>query len=296
MTNPQRLVVILVFALALTGGVVLAANLLGSGPAASPSPVAEATPSPTLGPPPSPNPTAIPVEPSSAPPSLSPTPTPAATPRPTSAPGEPTVVVITQLMLDAKDDPDGVNRRVRFEAQGSGVITAAIHVLSPQGSAVMCLAKNDNPRDCTTTAAGTLTASAARATTDFLLTLRGDGIETPMVEVTLTFPAATPSIAVQNARFDGTQWPDTNGLQVFLAPRSDGDVALDASWGGHPFDYEVDLLEQGGPGSHVISGEEANVGVQAALPVTAGSPWKLVLQNVDDGFGITLLDATIGWP
>jgi hypothetical protein len=295
MANPQRLVVILVFALALTGGVVLALNVLGGGAGSSPSPVAELTPSPTAEPAMTPTAAPSPSE-SSAPPSSSPSPTPAATPRPTAAPGEPTVVVITELKLDAKDDPEGVNRRVRFEAQGSGVVTAAVRVLSPQGSAVMCLAKNDNPRECTTTAAGTLTASASRAVTDFLLTLRGEGIETPMVEVTLTFPAATPSIAVENARFDGTQWPDTNGLQVFLAPRSDGDVTLDASWGGHPFDYEVDLLEQGGPGSHVISGEEANVGVQATLPVTAGKPWKLVLQNVDDGFGITLLDATIGWP
>ncbi len=303
MTNQQRLVVALVFLVAIAGGAVLAVNALGGGPGASPSPVAEASASPVATVPPateppseSPLPTEAPSIALSPTPSTTPSTTPPPTPRPTVEPGEPTVVVVTALQLDAKADPDGVNRRVRLQAQGSGLITAAVRVLAPPELAVMCLTVNDNPQDCTTTAAGTLSAVATTATTDLLLTLRGNDTQTPMVEVALTFPATTPSITVENARFDGTLWPDTNGLQVFLAPRSDGDVTLDASWGGHPFDYEVDLFEQGGPGSHVISGQEANVGVQAVLPVTAGNPWKLVLQNVDDGFGITLLDATIGWP
>jgi hypothetical protein len=36
--------------------------------------------------------------------------------------------------------------------------------------------------------------------------------------------------------------------------------------------------------------------VTQSLAVTAGNPWKLNLQNIEEGFGVTGLDATIAWP
>jgi len=305
MSTPQRLAVALVFVVALVGGGWVALTLLGGGGAsgASPSPTgvtgppAEATPTPAQSPVATGEPTEPPsTEPESAAPSSSAAPSARPTPAPTVAPGRNTVVVFTALKLDAKDDPDGFNRKLSFRSQGSGTINVAIRTISPQGTTVMCLSADGERLACKTTAVGTLTATTTTRKADFSVTLRGDGIFAPVVEVTITFPARTPSITITNARFDGTLYPETNGLQVFVAPREDGDVTLDAAWGGKPFNYEIDLLEQGGPGTQVLANQGPSTGAQATLPVTAGNPWKLLLQNINDGFGVTLLDATISWP
>ena len=100
---------------------------------------------------------------------------------------------------------------------------------------------------------GALTAAAPDGGGDFVLTLRGEGIETPIVDVTITFPATAPAVIIAGARFDGTLYPETNGITATVTPRRNGDVTLAADWGGHPFLYEVELREQGGPGSVVLA-------------------------------------------
>lgn len=241
---------------------------------------------------PSPTEPAASVEPSAAAsPSVAP-----ATPKPTPAPGKPTTLTLTGLKLDAKEDPSGKSRRLSFRSQGTGAITVAVRALTPQGSAIMCLNVNGSRLACKTTSDGKITATTKSKAADFLLTLRGSGIETPVVEVTVTFPARTPKLTIANARFDGTAFPDTNGIQVIVTPRADGDIGISAEWGGHPFLYEVDLFEQGGPGTHVLANQGPATRVAEALPATTGNPWKLLLQNIEGGFGVTEMDATISWP
>ncbi len=298
MTTPQRLAVALVFLVAVVGGGVVAVLLLGGGddsPGSSPSLVTAPTATPAATILPSDGTTASPV--ASTEPSPTPTSTTSPSPTPTVAPGRNTVVVVTALKLDAKDDPEGLNRRMSFRSQGTGTVNVAIRTISPQGTAVLCLAQDGERVGCKTTAVGTITATTSTRNADFVVTLRGDGMFTPVVEVTITFPARNPSITIANARFDGTLFPETNGLQVFVAPREAGAVTLDAEWGGKPFRYEVDLFEQGGSNTSIVLADQGpSTGADASLPVTPGNPWKLLLQNIDEGFGITLLDATISWP
>ncbi len=303
MTNQQRLLVVAAFVLAVVGGAWLAFSVLGGGGAsdATASPSADAVASEGAGPPSaSPSASVAPSDaPQSAPPSDapgSPSLEPTATPKPTPAPGLPATVAVTQLKLDAKEDPAGKNRRIGFQSQGSGDITVDLAVVSPQGNATMCLRVGDKQLGCKTTAAGRLTAKTTTKHADFVLTLRGEGIDTPVVDVTIKFPATTPVVTIANARFDGTDYPETNGIQILVTPRADGDVTLDADWGGHPFLYEIDLLEQGGPGTHVLADQGPATRVSETLPVTAPNPWKLVLQNIEGGFGPTELDAIVAWP
>ncbi len=299
MSTPQRLAVALAFVIALVGGGALAFVLLGGsggGPVASTSPVAGSTQTPPASILPSDGATASAAPVTTSSPSAEPTPTASPSPTPTVAPGRNTVVVLTALKLDAEDDPDGRNRKLSFRSQGTGTVNVAIRTISPQGTAVLCLSQEGVRVGCKTTGVGTISATTTTRNADFVVTLRGDGIFAPVVEVTITFPARNPSITIANARFDGTLFPETNGLQVFVAPREAGDVTLDAAWGGHPFSYEVDLLEQGGPGTQVLADQGPSTGAQVSLPVTPGNPWKLVLQNINEGFGVTLLDATISWP
>jgi len=205
-------------------------------------------------------------------------------------------MLFTKLKLDARNDPAGQDRVITFTSQGSGQVTAVLTSLSPQGTTRMCLSTPAKALGCTSTANGLLTATTTAPTADFTLTLRGEQIDAPVVQVAITFPAVHASVTIANARFDGTEFPETNGIQALLTPRADGDVRLQAQWGGHPFQYDVHLVEQGGTGNQADTGGESATGVDATLPVTAPNPWLLTLVNTESGFGVTGLTATISWP
>ncbi len=221
---------------------------------------------------------------------------PSATPRPTTAPGPAASITLAQLKLDAADDPDGKDRLVSFTTGGAGTITVALTSITFQGTTRMCLSADGKALGCKTAAEGKLTARTTKKAASFELTLRGKGIETPVVDVAITFPATKPSVTVANARFDGTSFPETNGIQAIVQPRSNGDVHMAADWGGHPFLYEVDLIEQGGSGSQTLANQGPATRMDERLPVTASNPWKVVLQNIETGMGTTPMTATIGWP
>ena len=303
MSARQPLVVVIVAVVALVAGGLLAFLVRGGGGTPGPSSAATAPAAISSG---APAPSAATVAPAGPPssgtptpvPSTAPTPsaTPSATRRPTSAPGLAATIVLTELKLDAKDDPKGRDRLVTFTTGGTGTITVALKTLSPVGTARMCLSADGKALGCKTTADGKLTASTTKKAASFELTLRGNGIETPVVEVAITFPASKPSVTIANARFDGTLFPETNGIQAIVQPRQNGKLHLTADWGGHPFLYEVDLLEQGGTGSLTLANQGPATRVNEQLPVTAPNPWKVVLQNVETGFGTTPMTATIAWP
>jgi hypothetical protein len=185
---------------------------------------------------------------------------------------------------------------ITFHADGPGQVTAVLRTLSPQGTTRMCLASGTQSFGCQTTAAGELTATASDAVRDFTLTLRGTAIETPSVEITITFPATDPAVTITDARFDGTAFPDTNGLQAIIAPRADGEVRLVADWGGHPFLYEIHLADLGGSGGTDLVEQGPAPRVDLRLPVSAPGPWRLLVQNSETGFGVTPMTATIRWP
>ena len=319
MTGRQRLGVAIVFVIAVAGGGAIALAVLGGGGSPEPSSIAAAsfTPAATGQPvsaPPSQDipPTPASTTPASAAPSPTPTAAPAATPAPTAtaaptappmptptptvAPGPPATIVVTQLRLDAADDPAGRNRLITFTTGGAGTVTVALTSLSPMGSTRMCLRADGKVPACRTTAADTLTATTTKKAAAFELTLRGDGIATPTVEVTITFPAAKPSVTIANTRFDGTAFADTNGIAVIVRPRAAGAVHVTASWGGHPFLWELDLFEQGGPGSQTLANQGPSTHMDRTLPVSATNAWKVLLQNIEAGFGTTPLTATIAWP
>jgi hypothetical protein len=71
-----------------------------------------------------------------------------------------------------------------------------------------------------------------------------------------------------------------------------------ADWGGHPFLYEIDLFDENGGQGSTTQGSQAlepSTNADTAMPVTAGN-WRLLLKNVEAGFGTTDLTATISWP
>ncbi len=298
MSNNKRLLGLVLLLAGVLGGLLVVTALIGGGPTTpatgTQSPTAFASPSATTGaaetsPPPS---SASPSASTSAAPSASAAPTTS----PTTPPGPPATVTFTQLKLDAKDDPAGQDRVITFQSRGAGAITAKYTSLSPQGTIQACLIAGTKTLSCQSAASGTLTAATTSATVAFKVTLRGAGAFTPTAEIAITFPSATPTVTITNARFDGTAFPDTNGIQVLVNPRADGVVHLVAQWGGHPFLYEVDLMEQGGSGAHTLANQGPSTNVDTTLPVSGRNPWKLLLQNIQMGFGTTELTAAVSWP
>lgn len=296
MTTKQRILVLAVLAVSVIGGGVLAMAVLGGGgspepssAAGSPTAVASAGASPET---PSASPTEMPTEEPT--PTAEPTPTPS--PTPTPPPGPPATIVLTQLKLDAKDDPTGRDRLVTFTSGGTGTVTVTLTSISPMGSTVMCLSADGTAVGCKTTSEGQLTTTTSKAAASFQLSLRGVGIEAPLVEVRITFPATTPAVTLSNARFDGTMFFETNGIQAIVTPRTAGTVRLTAEWGGHPFLYEVDVFEQGGSGSQTLDNQGPATRMDEQFLITAANSWKVLLQNIELGFGPTPMTVSIAWP
>jgi len=294
MTNRRILFGILIV-VAVIGGALIAvgaAMFSGDGAAVTPSPMS--TPSvegsPTVGPaesPAAPTPV-VPSPAASAKPTAAPTATPAA--------GKPAAIVFSQLKLDAQDDPNGQDRVITFHAQGAGPITVHVTALEPQGTMVMCMALDGGTPGCTTTSDGAQTFSLSEGGADVRITLRGKDIETPVAEVAVGFPATTPKVTIENARFDGTNYPQTNGIMATVTARAAGDLGLEATWGGHPLPYDIILMGEVSSGGTTLAGQGPSTGTQVSLPIAGEGRWTLVLENAAEGFGVTPLDATIAWP
>ena len=303
MTGSSRLIAAVVFLVALGIGVIVTSFVVGgAGGSASPSPSAIAQASSL----PSGAPTATDAESpsSSTTPSATPAPTDSAqpgastepTPKPTDAPGIPAAITFSDLKLDAAEDPDGSNRVITFSAQGEGTVSARLTSVSPQGETRVCLRSSKKDFGCKTTADGAISAKTSARELVFTVTLRGDGIAAPVIDLALTFPAQRPAVTIDNARFDGTDFPDSNGIDVTVGPRTDGNLRLVATWGGHPLVYDVILREQGGAGGDQLRDEGPATGTNTRLAVSAPHPWRLVLRNAEAGFGATPMTARIAWP
>jgi hypothetical protein len=200
------------------------------------------------------------------------------------------------LKLDGSADPAGKARIIRFTSDGPVTVTAKLASTSPQGTTHMCLLIGTKEVACKDLASGTFTGKTTQAHANWQVTLIGSAIETPTVDLTLTFQAVAPSVTIEHARFDGTAFPDTNGIQARFTARTPGNARLVANWGGHPFLYEVDLFDEtSGSGDQTFANQGPSTNVDQSIPVTAGN-WRMVLQNVEAGFGVTDLTATISWP
>ena len=257
-------------------------------PSAGPTltPIESASPSPSETPAPSPTPTA------------ESSPSAGASGAPSGSPGAAGLATLTfvGLKLDAATDPGGEARTIRFRSDGAGTVTAKLASTSPQGTTHMCLLVGTKEIGCKDWASGTFTGKTSQAHANWTVTLLGSAAEAPTVDLTVTFQAVAPSVTIEHARFDGTAAPDTNGIQARFTARASGESRIVADWGGHPFLYEIDLFdESGGSGNQTLANQGPSTNVDQTLAVTAGN-WRLVLQNIEAGFGTTDLTATVSWP
>jgi hypothetical protein len=297
MTNQTWRVVAAALAviLAVLGGATIA-FVIAPGPGASPSPVLPSFPAG------SPSGSDIAGAsaslPASPPPSESLAPSASAAPTPSPTPVPIAQLTITELKLDPRSPTNaGKPRFILFTSDGPGTITAQLKAISPQGTTHMCLRAGSTDIKCGDAANATIKATTTSAHVNWRVSLQGNGISTPTVEITLTFPAAAPSVKIVHARFDGTAYPDTNGVQAIFVPRANGNAKIVASWGGHPFTYEIDAINQSsGTGNKTLTNQGPSTTTNKSIAVTAGETWKVLLDNADAGFGITDMTYALSWP
>jgi len=289
MTNMQRLVVALAFIFAVLLGILLATTFLGGKTGSS---KLTAAPSSSLAasiPPASSGPSTAPSASGALSPSASASPSPSPTPAPVAT------IKFVQLALDAATDASGTTRTVTFAAQ-AGTVTVKLKAESG-GNTTACLFGDGKQLACRTSVGGTLTGSTTKVSSTYKLTLRGEGASKPVVTVTIAFPAAKPKVTITHARFDGTDNAAYNGLQVVTTPRAKGYYHVNASFGGHPLIYEVDLIEQGGgPGLKTVKPTTGATKLSQGFAVAPPNPWMIVVRNTEGGFGVTPMAATFTWP
>ena len=207
-------------------------------------------------------------------------------------------LTVLKLKLDPTGPADALPKILSFSTDGAGKV--AVKLATSAGSTPakthMCLKVGAKVVGCNDITSGTFTGTTKQAHANWQVTVQGTATATPTVDVTLTFQTIVPSVKIEHARFDGTDFPDTNGLQVRFTAREPGDAHLVADWGGHPFQYEIDLFDEtSGTGNVSLANQGPSTNVDQTMPVTVGA-WRLLLQNIENGFGTTDLTATIGWP
>jgi hypothetical protein len=206
-------------------------------------------------------------------------------------------ITFTDFRLDAASDPDGATRTFTFRTDGPGTVTAKLTAKSPQGTTRFCLKVGKTTPLCRNWSGGTLKGTtSSKGQTTFIVTVRGVGVATPTVDLSLTFRAAAPSVSVTNARFDGTatEFEGYNGLNGRARIRSGGQISVHAEWGGHPFDYTYSLIDLAEPsGGGVFPGN--GIGIDRTDPATPAHDYAFSLVNAETGFGRTALAMVVTW-
>ncbi|HWH24264.1 MAG TPA: hypothetical protein VNW68_05150 [Candidatus Limnocylindria bacterium] len=271
-------------------------------PTDEPSP-GEPTAKPTKSPKPpkdTPTPTADP-EPT---PADRPTPTADPSPSPTASPvaGAAQQLRMLRMGLDPQSLEDAVARVITFDVDGPGEISVTLTDVTA-GRARTCLWRggpgNARERECANLGeGGSLQRSvAADQSGPFSVSLVGVGQRTPLVTLTISFPAATPTARLSGFRFQGTEpsFDGFNGFDLQVTPRNRGRLQLDARLQGGAQSYRL-RIDEGGTTVLDQSGDRA-AEVSWREPVDAGTAYRLRFENnAEIAQEAIFVSATISWP
>jgi hypothetical protein len=207
----------------------------------------------------------------------------------------PATLTFVDLKLDGALDERGQTRLITFSTDGPGIIQVQYITHAPQGAARMCLKAATGFQACKNIFNGTVVARAISGHNDWTVTLRGVGLFTPVADVVLTFPTRSPTVTITHARLDGRVLENYNGIRVRVAPRSDGNLHLVASW-TRELIYGVELVNETNGAGNMSLREGPARSTDKTLAVTGGATWKLIFRGPEAGHRGTDLTATISWP
>jgi hypothetical protein len=193
-------------------------------------------------------------------------------------------------------------RLVTFVSDGPGNVRAAVSEVTA-GQVDLCLWEG-TPREqtgdpeCVDTADGALSrriTDAGQHTWTVSVTSSDDSFA-PTLALTVRFRAVAPSMTVRDFRFQGTLFPEYNGIDVRLDARADGPLAVDASWSGgsQPFRLTIEDVVAQQPVDEVTGEGE---GVDHSVEVAAASTYGVVIANEAESVEVeSLIRARLSWP
>jgi hypothetical protein len=233
--------------------------------------------------------------------------TPFASPTPTPPPAHVASVTFNDLQLDAMNDPLGKPRTFTFISDGKGAIVISIVKSSPAKTTTRICAWVDGSKpDCRTgtkvTYKGAYTDTAHSV---WVVTVIGNQGATPVIDLTLSWPANTPRVEMTHGRLQGSSTPgvpDTlNGFTVTTTPKTDGNIGVSASWTNLTTDVRVTTDQVVGSSSNLVDQKAYNGAQNLGSPgysfgVTAGKTYRLALRNLSTDSGRPDLTAVITLP
>jgi hypothetical protein len=216
-------------------------------------------------------------------------------------------ITFANMQLDAQNDPLGKPRTFTFITDGSGKIGASFTTVSPStAQSIICLSFDGGKPSCVR---GTH-YSFGKAATDtahsvWVVTMIGYQTNTPIVNVTMSWPSNTPRVTLTHGRFQGSSTAGVsealNGFTAQFAAIRAGTVGVSASWTSVTADARVTTDQLSGSSSNLLDQQQysgvQNVGSPGyTYAVTTGKTYRVSLRNLSADSGRPELTATISLP
>ena len=172
-------------------------------------------------------------------------------PTPTQGPVSPATITFNDLGLDALTDTTGSARTFQFVSDGAGSVTFAVTKISAGGTAKLCIKVDTGSFTCLIGGAGKL-PNFPKGKSDpghntWTATVVGYGSSKPTVDVSFTWPTASPKITMSHGRFQGSSTSGVseslNGFTATFKPRANGSVNVQATWTGVTADASMALQD-----------------------------------------------------
>jgi hypothetical protein len=227
---------------------------------------------------------------------------------PTPGPISPATISFSGIGLDAGNDADATGRTFQFVSDGAGSVVMSVTKISAGGTAKLCIQVDAGAFACQVGYPGKLPnfphGTSAPGHNTWTATLIGYGTSKPTVDVTFTWPTASPKVTLSHGRFQGSSSPgiaeSLNGFTATFQPRAGGQVNVQATWTVITTDASMTLQDDTTPPPVTVD-QRAYKAVTYINPafsanVEAGKTYVVMLRNSSPDSQGPDLTAQIEWP
>jgi hypothetical protein len=209
-------------------------------------------------------------------------------------------VVFTLLGIDNPVAPEATERRITFNVDGRGDITATISDISA-GLVQMCLSPGDGSippaqTDCVVTPDSEISRSPTTAGPWTLILAGAMAGRSPSITLVLHFPATAGQLQLSNFRFQGQDSPNYTGYDMKVTALADGQLAVTSSWDGN-YPYTLTLLDLSVEFEEPVVVEGISHLAAAQRDVVKDHTFEITMVNLQEEIiPAIFLQSTITWP
>jgi hypothetical protein len=213
-------------------------------------------------------------------------------------------VAFTALGIDNPLAPEASERRITFDVDGRGDISAEVSDISA-GLVQMCLWPGDASTepaaaDCVVTPDSRIERTPTTGGPWTLLLAGAQPGRSPSVTLLLRFPASAAQVQLADFRFQGQDSPNYTGFDIEVTALADGEMNLTSAWddgldGSYP--YGLTLLDLSVEFEEPIVVEGVSNLAVATRPVSNEHTYQVTMTNRQESVvEAVFLQATITWP